>query len=82
MALLLTKMLRLPETYAVGLMFLGMAPCAPFLPRMAERAGGDFSYVATFIFLTAVGDGHFYARRHPFLSEGFIGSTAKTCAAV
>jgi bile acid:Na+ symporter, BASS family len=37
LALLLTTIFPLAEPYAVGLLFLGMAPCAPFLPAVAAK---------------------------------------------
>ena len=37
------------------MLFLGLAPCAPFLPKLTERASGDLSYVAASMALTAVG---------------------------
>jgi bile acid:Na+ symporter, BASS family len=38
-AFLLTKIIPLAEPYAIGLLFLGMAPCAPFLPMVLQKAG-------------------------------------------
>lgn len=40
--------------FAMGLMLLGMAPCAPFLPPMVDRARGDLGLAAAFMLLTAV----------------------------
>ena len=51
-AFLLTKILPMAEPYALGLLFLGMAPGAPFLPAMAQKAKGDLAYVAAFMVLT------------------------------
>jgi BASS family bile acid:Na+ symporter len=51
LALLLTRILPLSEPYAVGLLLLGMAPCAPFLPVMVTRARGDLGYAAAFMLL-------------------------------
>ncbi|UPY39307.1 hypothetical protein LHU95_06330 [Sediminicoccus sp. KRV36] len=38
LAWLLTRIVPLEEPYAVGLLMLGMAPCAPFLPALVTRA--------------------------------------------
>jgi BASS family bile acid:Na+ symporter len=55
LAYLLTKIIPLAEPYALGLLFLGLAPCAPFVPLVAEKARGDLAYVAAFMLLAAVG---------------------------
>jgi bile acid:Na+ symporter, BASS family len=70
-AYLLTKILPLAEPYAVGLMFLGMAPCAPFLPMVAQKAGGDLAYVAAFMMLTVVGTVVYMPFAVPILVRGF-----------
>jgi BASS family bile acid:Na+ symporter len=54
-AVLLTKIVPLPEPYALGMIVLGMTPCAPFFPAMAEKAGGDLAYVAAFMLLATLG---------------------------
>jgi BASS family bile acid:Na+ symporter len=43
------------EPYGIGLLLLGMAPCAPFVPMMAEKARGDLAYTGAILVLTAVG---------------------------
>ena len=48
LAYLLTKVVPLDPAYATGLVLLGMAPCAPFLPLMVERARGDMGAMAAF----------------------------------
>ena len=50
----LTKIIPLEPHYAIGMILLGMAPCAPFLPAMAEKARGDLAYVAAFMLLASV----------------------------
>jgi len=40
--------------YAMGLILLGMTPCAPFLPPMVDRARGDLGYTAAFMLLANV----------------------------
>ena len=71
LALLLTKILPLAEPYAIGLLFLGMAPCAPFLPAVATKAGGDLAYVGAFMLLTAAGTVIFMPLAVPVLVAGF-----------
>jgi BASS family bile acid:Na+ symporter len=53
LAYLLTKVVPLDPAYATGLVLLGMAPCAPFLPLMVERARGDMGAMAAFMLLTS-----------------------------
>jgi BASS family bile acid:Na+ symporter len=71
LALLLTKIIPLAAPYALGLLFLGMAPGAPFLPAVAQRARGDLAYVAAFMVLTAVGTVVFMPLAVPVLVQGF-----------
>jgi hypothetical protein len=37
----LTRLIPLAPPYAMGLILLGLTPCAPFLPMMVDRARGD-----------------------------------------
>jgi bile acid:Na+ symporter, BASS family len=53
-ALLLTKILPLSQPYAIGMILLGLAPCAPFLPAMTEKGRGDMGYAAAFMLLASV----------------------------
>ena len=39
----------------MGLILLGLTPCAPLLPMVAERARGDLNYAATFMLLASAG---------------------------
>jgi BASS family bile acid:Na+ symporter len=55
LALLLARALPLPEPYALGLILLGLAPCAPFVPLLAEKAGADLNYIAAYLLLAAIG---------------------------
>ncbi|HQR44424.1 MAG TPA: bile acid:sodium symporter [Thermoanaerobaculia bacterium] len=54
LAVALARLLPLAHPYAVGLVLLGMTPCAPFLPPMADRARGDLGYTAAFMLLASV----------------------------
>lgn len=51
----LTRLIPLALPYAMGLMLIGLTPCAPFLPMMVERARGDLGYAASLILLASVG---------------------------
>jgi BASS family bile acid:Na+ symporter len=51
----LTRVIPLTPPYAMGLILLGLAPCAPLLPMMADKARGDLNYAASFILLASVG---------------------------
>jgi BASS family bile acid:Na+ symporter len=46
---LLTRLLPIHPAYADGLLLIGLAPAAPFLPMMVRRAGGDLGYTAAFM---------------------------------
>lgn len=54
LAYLLIIVVPLEQNYAVGMLLLGMTPCAPFLPMIVERARADMAYAATLMLLTAV----------------------------
>ena len=51
----LTRVIPLDPPYAMGLILVGLAPCAPFLPPMVDRAHGDMGYAASFMLLASVG---------------------------
>jgi BASS family bile acid:Na+ symporter len=51
----LTRLIPLAPPYAMGLILIGLTPCAPFLPMMVDRARGDMSYTASFMLLASVG---------------------------
>jgi BASS family bile acid:Na+ symporter len=54
-AWLLARLVPMAEPYAIGLVLIGLAPAAPFLPMMVRRAGGDMAYTAAFMLIAAVG---------------------------
>ena len=54
-AMLLAKGLPLAEPYALGLILLGLAPCAPFVPLLSEMAGAVLNYVAAYLLLASLG---------------------------
>jgi predicted Na+-dependent transporter len=53
-AWLISRLLPLAPPYATGLLLIGLAPAAPFLPIMVRRAGGDLAYAAAFMLIAAV----------------------------
>lgn len=48
-------LLPMTQPYAMGLLLLGLAPCAPLLPGMVEKARGDLNYAASFMLLVSAG---------------------------
>lgn len=55
LAMAMARGLPLAEPYALGLILLGLAPCAPFVPLLSEKAGADLNYVAANLLLASVG---------------------------
>jgi BASS family bile acid:Na+ symporter len=70
LALALTKVIPLAAPYAMGLILIGMTPCAPFLPMVIDRARGDLAYTATFMVLTAIATVVFMPFAIPLLIDG------------
>jgi BASS family bile acid:Na+ symporter len=67
---LITRILPLAEPYAAVVLLTSLAPCAPFLPPMIEKARGDVNFAGAFIPLTAVGTVVFMPVLAPALIEG------------
>ena len=58
-ALILAAVLRLDEPFGFGLLVLGCSAGAPFLPKLAERAGGDIAFaVGAMVLLMVVTVGY------------------------
>jgi bile acid:Na+ symporter, BASS family len=70
LAYLLTKVIPLEQPYAIGMILLGLAPCAPFLPMMVGKARGDLSYAAAFMLLTSVVTVVYIPLAVPVLAKG------------
>jgi BASS family bile acid:Na+ symporter len=70
LAYVLTLLIPLEEPYAIGLLLLGMAPCAPFAPIFVTKAKGDLGYTAAFMVLTAVGTAIFMPLALPVMVKG------------
>ncbi len=71
LAYLLAKIIPVPPQFAVGLILLGMAPCAPFLPKAAKMAEGDLAYVVAFMLITSIGTVVFMPLAIPVMLQGF-----------
>lgn len=70
LAYAITRVLPLAPQYATGLILMGMAPCAPFLPMLVGKARGDLGYTAAFMLLTAAGTVVFMPLAIPLLIPG------------
>jgi BASS family bile acid:Na+ symporter len=66
----LTLVMPLTPAYGVGLILLGLAPCAPLLPMMAEKARGDLNYAASFMLLASAGTVVYMPLMVPLLVSG------------
>jgi predicted Na+-dependent transporter len=66
----LATAMPLAQPYALGLILIGLAPAAPFLPMMVRRAGGDLAYAACFMMIAAVGTVIFMPIMLPILAPG------------
>jgi BASS family bile acid:Na+ symporter len=62
--------LPLSEPYAMGLLLLGLAPCAPLLPGMVDKAHGDVNYAASFMLLASAGTVVYMPLMVPLLVKG------------
>jgi BASS family bile acid:Na+ symporter len=69
-AYLIARIMPLDAPYALGLVLMGMTPCAPFLPMLAAKAKADLGYTAAFMLLTAVGTIAFMPFAIPYLAKG------------
>ena len=69
-AYVVTLVIPLEPQYAIGLILLGMTPCAPFVPVFVNKANGDLGYTAAFMLLVAVATILFMPFAVPFMVEG------------
>jgi BASS family bile acid:Na+ symporter len=67
---LLTRLVPLQPAHAVGLLLLGSAAGAPFLPKLVEIAGGDLAYSVALMVLQMVGTIVFMPLALPWLVPG------------
>ena len=70
LAYVLTLVMPLTPPYAIGLLLLSLAPCAPLLPMMADRARADVNYAASFMLLASVGTVVYMPVMVPLLVKG------------
>jgi bile acid:Na+ symporter, BASS family len=66
----ITLVIPLADPYAMGLILLGMTPCAPFLPMIVDKAKGDLGYTAAFMLLASAGTVLFMPFGVPLLVKG------------
>jgi BASS family bile acid:Na+ symporter len=70
LAYLLGVALPMTGPYATGLLLLGLAPCAPLLPMMVDKAHGDENYAASFMLLASAGTVIYMPLAVPLLVKG------------
>jgi len=70
----ITLVIPLDSPYAIGLILLGMAPCAPFVPALVDKAKGDLGFTAAFMVLASVGTVVFMPLAVPLLATGLTAS--------
>ena len=68
--LLIVWALPLAEPYVIVVLLCSLAPCAPFLPPMVEKARGDINFAGAFVPLVAVGTVVFMPLIAPLLIKG------------
>ena len=69
-AYVVTKTIPLDPAYAIGLLLLGGAAGAPFLPKLAELAKGEIAYSVALMMLLTVGSIVFLPLALPYLIPG------------
>ncbi len=70
----ITLVIPLQAPYALGLLLLGMAPCAPFVPGLVDKAKGDLGFTAAFMLLASVGTVVCMPFTVPLLTKGLSAS--------
>ncbi len=74
LAYLLIRIIPLDPAYGMGMVLLGMAPCAPFLPPMVEKARGNMGYAAAFMLVASVVTVAYMPFAVPILVKGLSAS--------
>ena len=69
-AYLITMLLPLDNTYKIVLFIGSLAPCAPFLPPLLPKAGGDINFAGAFIPVAAIGTSLLMPLIAPILVKG------------
>ena len=72
---LITRALPLAEPYIVVVLLASLAPCAPFLQQMVEKARGNMGFAGALIPLVAVGTVVLMPLMAPLLIKGLTIST-------
>jgi len=67
---LLTLIIPLAEPYVMVMFIASLAPCAPFLPPMIERAHGDIDFAGGFIPIASIGTVIFLPLLAPVMIKG------------
>jgi len=70
----ITRVIPLQAPFAIGLVLLGMAPCAPFVPGLVDKAKGDLGFTAAFMLLASVGTVVCMPFTVPLLTKGLSAS--------
>jgi BASS family bile acid:Na+ symporter len=78
LAYLLTRIIPLDPFYGMGMVLLGMTPCAPFLPPMVEKARGDMGYAAAYMLIASVVTVVYMPFAVPILVKGLSASAWTT----
>src|SRR3989449_11677417 len=80
-ALALAKVLWLEEPFGVGLLLLGCAAGAPFLPKLAELAKGNLAFaVGLMVLLMVITVGYLPLVLPAFLPGGSVNPTKSACS--
>jgi bile acid:Na+ symporter, BASS family len=74
-ALLLTIVIPLERPHAIGLILLGGAAGAPFLPKLVEGAHGDLGFAVTLMTLLSIGTTLFMPFALPLMIPGLQASS-------
>lgn len=70
LAYVITLVVPLENHYAIGLILLGMAPGAPFMPMFIDKVKGDLGYTAAFMLIVSVGTVIFMPFAVPLMIKG------------
>jgi BASS family bile acid:Na+ symporter len=70
----LTRIIPMDPAYGAGVILVAMAPCAPYMPLVVEKARGDAGYAATLMLLTAIGTVLFMPVAVPLMVKGLTAS--------
>ena len=70
----ITRVIPLQAPFAIGFVLLGMAPCAPFVPGLVDKAKGDLGFTAAFMLLASVGTVVCMPFTVPLLTKGLSAS--------